>query len=479
MSEVRESAAVVDGNFGGVADAVQPYDFHNEVASAEHPYQAYLDQIPNDWTIRTLGDLATVVGGGTPSREAKSFWNGDIPWVTPGEVSKEQSKYLKRTAEQITALGLGSSGANLLPAGALLVTTRATLGARVIAAVPMATNQGFKSLVFPAAGDANFYYYMASKLKPELVRRASGTTFLEISSREFSRIEVPCPSPGERQQIARVLDNLDTAIRQTEAIIAKLKQIKQGLLHDLLTRGINANGELRPPQPQAPHLYKQSLLGWIPKEWGLGGLASVASHNRSVIRTGPFGSSLKGEHWRETGAPVITIGSLGDGVFFTSELLFVDNATANRLADFSLMPGDLVFSRVADVGRSVVITEAERGWIMSSNFMRISCDVEKVRPRFLQMLLSSSTLVRRQLRTTVNSAGRDVANSSVLLDLRFPWPSPGEQDQILRKVLAQSESVAAEDMELAKLIDLKNGLMDDLLTGRVRVTPLLEVAATL
>ncbi len=64
-----------------------------------------------------------------------------------------------------------------------------------------------------------------------------------------------------------VLDTLDTAIHETEAIIAKLKAVKQGLLHDLLTRGIDANGELRPPQAEAPHLYKQSPLGWIPKEW--------------------------------------------------------------------------------------------------------------------------------------------------------------------------------------------------------------------
>ena len=281
--------------------------------------------------------------------------------------------------------------------------------------------------------------------------------------------------PGEHSGIARILDTLDTAIQETEAIIAKLEAIKQGLLHDLLTRGIDANGELRPPQAEAPHLYKPSPLGWIPKEWDLSGLGGLAPRDRSVLRTGPFGSSLKGEHWRASAA-VVTIGSLGEAAFIASELLFVDEVTAARLTEFQLIPGDVVFSRVADVGRSVVISESERGWIISSNFMRITCDSAKARPQFLQMLLSSSAVVRRQLRTTVNSAGRDVANSAVLMGLSLPWPSPEEQDEILRRVHAMMQRLAQEEVELKKLVDCKSGLMDDLLTGRVRVTPLLPEA---
>lgn len=438
-----------------------------------HHYQRFLQQLPRDWGRMQVRQLGSIVGGSTPSRTVPSFWRGTIPWVTPGEVSGKAGKLLCGANEHISASGLVGSGANLLPAGSLLVTTRATLGACVVNAVPMATNQGFKSIVFRQAADSAFYVHLFEKVRPELVRRASGTTFLEISGTEFGSIEVPSPSQGEKLQISKILDTLDAAIHETEAIVAKLKAVKQGLLHDLLTRGIDANGELRPPQAEAPHLYKLSPLGWIPNDWELGGLADAIPKNRSVIRTGPFGSSLKGEHWRETGTPVVTIGSLGEGAFLEAELLFVDQPTADRLAEFSLIPGDLAFSRVADVGRSVVISENERGWIMSSNFMRISCDEEKVRPHFLQMLLSSSLLVRRQLRTTVNSAGRDVANSAVLLGLRFTLPSPIEQDAILAMAGAVDERMAAEESELGKLVGAKQALMDDLLTGRVRVTPLL------
>ena len=299
-------------------------------------------------------------------------------------------------------------------------------------------------------------------------QRVPRAFFDEFRVSEFSAVQ--------QARIAQVLDALDTAIHETEAIIAKLKAVKQGLLHDLLTRGIDANGELRPPQTEAPHLYKQSPLGWIPKEWHTSGLAGVAPEDRAVIRTGPFGSSLKGEHWRNSGTPVVTIGALGEEEFIESELLFVDEVTAARLGDFKLIPGDVVFSRVADVGRSVVVSENERGWIMSSNFMRISCDSVRARPHFLQLLLSSSVPVRQQLRTKVNSAGRDVANSAVLMGLSFPWPSPREQDEILRRVNTIGQLVIQRQAELKKLLDVKLGLMDDLLTGRVRVTPLLQEA---
>jgi type I restriction enzyme S subunit len=322
-----------------------------------------------------------------------------------------------------------------------------------------------------------FHSLMSSHVTAQAVRDAIGSSYPALNDADVKRLCVFAPPFYEQAQIAKVLDILDTTIRETGTIIAKLKAVKQGLLHDLLTRGVDASGELRPPQAESPHLYKHSPLGWIPSDWIIRALGEVAPKDRSVIRTGPFGSSLKGEHWREKGTPVVTIGSLRDGFFESSELLFVDKATTNRLADFALIPGDVVFSRVADVGRSVVITENERGWIMSSNFMRISCDREIARPNFLQTLLSNSLLVRNQLRRTVNSGGRDVANSAVLLGLNFPWPSPAEQDEILAKIGALNDRLIAEENELKKMSDVKTALMSDLLTGRVRVTPLLTEAA--
>lgn len=301
-----------------------------------------------------------------------------------------------------------------------------------------------------------------------------GSTRQSINSNILSNMPIPNIPLVEQRHITYILDTLDTTIRQTEAIIAKLQQVKQGLLHDLLTRGIDTNGQLRPPVEQAPHLYKESPLGWIPKEWEVTGLKEKAPSLRSVLRTGPFGSSLKGEHWRDTGRPVVTIGSLGTGKFIEEELLYVSEEKAHALSDFQLITGDIVFSRVADVGRSVVVAEKQSGWIMSSNFMRISININQANPYFLQQTFTFDSRIKAQIRSNVNSGGRDVANSAVLMGLSFVWPKLNEQNEILRRANINDKRISKEEENLAKLKSLKSALMDDLLTGRMRVTALLS-----
>lgn len=357
-------------------------------------------------------------------------------------------------------------------AGDILISVRAPVGAMNIADRDYCIGRGLAAVRVPGMSPT-LAAHIVSTAAPALRRVAQGTTFEAINKTDLASLVVMAPPPADREPLGLVLDTLDTTIRQTEAIIEKLKQVKQGLLHDLLTRGIDANGELRPPQSQAPHLYKDSPLGWIPRKWEALGLADIAPPGRSVLRTGPFGSSLKGEHLTEFGRPVVTIGSLGVGRFLKSELLYVSEATARVLADFELCPGDIAFSRVADVGRSVVVREAESGWIMSSNFMRISVDSGRVSPEFLQATLALDVRVKKQIRATVNSAGRDVASSAILMSLRFPIAPYSEQVQVIARMAAVDRRIDAEDQFLTKVRTERTGLMDDLLTGHVRVTPLL------
>ena len=191
-------------------------------------------------------------------------------------------------------------------------------------------------------------------------RKSTGST-RQRSTYRAQDCSVWAPSLPEQRRIAEILDTLDEAIRKTEQVIAKLQQMKQGLLHDLLTRGIDENGELRDPE-RHPEQFKDSALGRIPREWEVAPFERNSWPGRPFLKTGPFGSSLKGEHWVETGVPVITIGALGEGEFIASELLFISVRKAAELAAYAVEPSDIVFSRVADVGRSVVVTDDERGW---------------------------------------------------------------------------------------------------------------------
>ena len=284
----------------------------------------------------------------------------------------------------------------------------------------------------------------------------------------FTVLKLPLP---EQSKIAEVLSTVDRAIEETEALIAKQQRIKTGLMQDLLTRGIDEHGNLRSEQT---HKFKDSPLGRIPVEWEVAGLSTRKHAKKHYLKTGPFGSSLKISDWVEHGIPVITIGALGEGSFEKGDLLYVSMAKAEQLAAYALEPGDIVFSRVADVGRSVVVTERERDWIMSSNMMRISIDVAKADPNFLRLNIVKHPGVRAQIRQTVNASGREVANQQVLDALRFPWPSVDEQRRIVRTVAQQSEQIVRKEACLAKFRRAKAGLMQDLLTGNRRVTALLE-----
>jgi len=432
-----------------------------------HQYEEFLRQLPADWNQQEITQLGTVVGGGTPAREVPPFWRGPIPWVTPGEVSGEASKLLHDTQEHISPSGLAGSGANLLPAGSLLVTTRATLGARAINAVPMATNQGFKSIVFKKPEEASYYYHLFEKVKPELVRRASGTTFLEISGAEFGTIKVPSPSPKEKLKIAELLDILDTAINQTEAIVEKLKQIKQGLLHDLLTRGVDANGELRRSREQAPHLYQESRLGWIPKDWTLRSVASLGE-----IRSGSTPSRGKADrYFHPEGTPWVKTLDLNEDVIFkTDECITV---AALRESSCSILPADSVLIAMyggwEQIGRTAMLgVPAATNQAIST----VTINDPEVVPEYVLRALQHG---RPRWKRVAASTRKDPNITKVDVET-FELPMPltkDEQIAIVKRFSALLTRLAIEELELYKRQQEKTGVMDDLLTGRVRVTPLL------
>lgn len=319
--------------------------------------------------------------------------------------------------------------------------------------------------------DLNFIYYWLQPFIRKINEVTAATTVKHLSIKDIVKARDFLPPQKAQRKIARILQTIDRAIEQTEALIKKYQHIKAGLMHDLFTRGIGPDGQLRPPREQAPHLYQQSTIGWIPKEWDVRTLREMARPGVAHIKTGPFGSSLKGEHWVLEGIPVITIGALGEGEFNINELLFITERYSDTLVEYQMKAGEVVFSRVADVGRSVVIEQDQAGWIMSSNLMRIHLDSSKADPNYLQGLLSFDSRVKNQIRCKVNSGGRDVANSAVLNSLLFAWPSIEEQGCIVSRASSIDTKINKENAFIENLGKQKAGLMHDLLTGKAQVVP--------
>lgn len=186
-----------------------------------------------EWVERKLGEVGDFVGGGTPDTSIQEYWDGDILWYTPTEVKNGK---LESSIRKITEQGLINSSAKLLPAGTILITTRATIGDVAITEEKCTTNQGFQSLIVNNSEVNLFWMYWILKHKEELMKRASGSTFKEIGKNEIINIPTLSPKKPEQQKIASCLSSLDELITEQAKKIEQLQQHKKGLMQGLFPK---------------------------------------------------------------------------------------------------------------------------------------------------------------------------------------------------------------------------------------------------
>lgn len=280
-----------------------------------------------------------------------------------------------------------------------------------------------------------------------------------IRIQDYLNIPVPLAPQEAQPVIAQILDTLDTAIRETEALIDKLKAVKQGLLNDLLTRGIDADGQLRPPQSEAPQLYKESPLGWIPREWECREFSALAEYLN--------GNTFDAAAWTDTGFPIIRIQNLNGSRDF--------NYYAGAIQEkWHVHPGDLLFAWSGQRG----VSFGARLWdgpegVLNQHIFRVLPKESLVSKAFLYRLL-------RFRQMNIEDAAHGFKDSFLhvtrgeLGSVNAGVPPLDEQERVELRITAYESKLLAEGSELGKLQSMKIGLMDDLLTGRVRVTPLLE-----
>lgn len=419
-----------------------------------------------------LGQLiASQIGGGTPARQNPAFWTGPIPWASVKDFA-EGGTELRATEERISQQGLQASATNLIPSNTPIVCTRMAVGRVAIAPMDVAINQDLKALT-PARGVSTQYLLrLADYAKPKAEAVSVGSTVKGIKISDYLNIQLPIAPLPAQPKIAEVLDTLDAAIRGTEAVVAKLRAMKQGLLHDLLTRGIDANGDLRPPQPEAPHLYHHTPLGWLPKEWDVTKLGDAAE---SVV-DGPFGSNLKTEHYvSQPGVRVVRLQNIQDGYFDDTEKAFIRESHAARLIRNQVVSGDLLIASLGDdghpVGRACLYPEELDAGINKADCFRFRG--RAVCRNAYAMLFLNGHSARRQARGYEQGVTMKRINLGNLRRIKVALPPIPEQIAIEERATAIEASYSASLRELDKLRLQKSGLMDDLLTGRVPVTPLL------
>lgn len=377
---------------------------------------------------------------------------GSIHWKSVAEVSYATSPSRARRVLRYGDVLFGTVRPNLQSHGYF---DRENIGAVV-------ASTGFSVIrAKEGVSDSRYLFHcvMSSQISIQANRDAVGSSYPALNDGDVRRFEIFAPPIAEQTVIAKIVDTLDTSIRQTEAIIEKLKLVKQGMLHDLLTRGIDANGELRPLQSQAPHLYKDSPLGWIPNDWNAIQFSALAEYMN--------GNTFDAGDWRTQGLPIIRIQNLNGSKSFNYFVGVVDSR-------WQVRHGDLLFAWSGQRG----VSFGPRIWsgpegVLNQHIFKVIEKNDVVSKEFLFEILRFRQSVIEDSAHGFKDSFLHVTRGE--LGAVFAGvPLPEEQSMIVSRIATFESQLIAENTNLAKNMTLKAGLLDDLLTGRVRVTPLLD-----
>ena len=209
----------------------------------------WIGEIPAHWEAKRLGHVSTIFKGGTPKRNVDRYFQGNLPWARPVDITVlKGALYIHDAEVHISEEALGNSGARRLPPGTVLLTSRATIGETAIATVPIATNQGFANFVCNEVLLNIYLVYYLRAIKDLLISLGNGSTFLEVTKGTLVRVGIPLPSLSEQTQIASFLNRknaqIDELISEEQRSIKLLKEYRQSLISDAVTGKIDVRSEV-------------------------------------------------------------------------------------------------------------------------------------------------------------------------------------------------------------------------------------------
>lgn len=312
-----------------------------------------------NWTTAALGDVCDIVSGATPRTSEKAFWNGNILWTTPKDLSDLDGPYIEAPPRTITEAGLKSCAASLLPKNSILLSSRAPIGLVAINTVPMATNQGFKSLVPDSKRvDSKFLFHWLRSKTLFLQSLGNGATFKEISKAIVERIEIPLPPLDEQRRIAAILDKADALRHKRKRALQLLNGLKQSIFLEIFGN----------PQTN-------------PKNWKSGCVGDLLDETQ-------YGTSSKAGSVGEY--PILRMGNItSDGRVDLTDLKYIDIADKD-VSKFLVRKGDILFNRTNSaelVGKTAVFDQdkpfAFAGYLVRA---RVKKDVS---PEYVSAYLNS------------------------------------------------------------------------------------------
>jgi len=393
-----------------------------------------------EWDQVSIGDIAVLVPGGTPSTSVSKFWDGKIPWCTPTDITGTRGRLLLETARKITEEGLASCSATIVPEGSLLLCTRATVGEVRIAGRPTSTNQGFKTLIAKKPHNNTFIYFLLQTLKSEMLSLASGSTFLELGTRELASIKVRMPNPQEQLLISIALSDAEDQVFQLNAAIAKKKDLQTAITQQLL------KGTVRLPGFKDD--WKTVKLGDYSSFYKGQGLSKKLLSN-----SGTRSCLLYGELFTTYGRVINSVLSRTDS-----------NEGVKSMYGDVLLPGSTTTTGADLATASAILLDD----------VQLSGDVNIVRPdltRISPIYLAYHLTLEQRDAISMYTQGTTIHHlyGRHLADLTIGLPSLAEQIAIAEVLIDIQLEIDALEAQRDKAEKIKLGMISDLLSGTVRL----------
>lgn len=398
-----------------------------------------MNHLPTGWIEVPIGTVCKVVGGSTPRTTVANYWDGDIPWLTPDDLSRDHSQYVVGGRRYLTETGYTSCSTQLLPAGSVLYTSRAPIGYVAIAQRAVCTNQGFKSFLPPPGLRSGYLYWYLRWATPMIRDLGSGTTFAEISGKVAKTIPLRLAPTAEQERIVETIEEQFSRLDEAERLLRSARVRAQILWTALL---------------------REATSGPWPRKT-IGELADLSD--------GPFGSNLKTSHYVEQGPRVIRLQNIGDGVFRDEEA-HISEERFTLLKRHAVEAGDLVVASLgADAPRACLIPAGVGPAIVKADCVRVRPNTNVDSTYLMWVLNSPSTRKQAQLR--IRGIGRPRLGLGGIRDLEVPVPPLECQRQlaagIRKSMVVVHELEAAVDDALTRSDLLRRSILQRAFAGRL------------
>ena len=399
----------------------------------------YVGDIPEGWKWMKVEDFAEVVSGGTPRTDKPEFWNGDIAWITPKDLSNFKFRYIERGERNISREGLENSNAKLLPKGAVLLSSRAPVGYLAIAKNELSTNQGFQSLIPKENVVSEFLYYLLKNNVEYLKSQASGTTFGELSKSTLKKLTFPLPPLPEQKAIAKVLSSIDDKIELLHRQNKTLEEMAMTLFRQWF---------IEPTKDGLPD-------GW--EEVSLGDVFDYLE-----------GPGIRNWQYSTKGIPFLNIRLIENEEINIKNANFISEEEAfGKYKKFLLQEGDVVISTSGTLGKYAIVRKYHLPLLLNTSIIRFRPKNKNYRI-FMYLYLKSREF-KEYLESSADGSVQANFGPTHLRMIKIVIPPNHILEKFENAVSPFYEKLNNNYSQIQTLEKLRDTLLPKLMSGEIRV----------